>query len=64
MFFLKDLIKNIRNSVNMNQEQFAECLGTTVLSINRWENGKTEKKHIQAILYKHEVSETVMIVAE
>ena len=36
---MKDLIKNIRSSVNMNQEQFADCLGTTVLSINRWENG-------------------------
>lgn len=25
----------------MNQEQFAKSLGTTTLSINRWENGKT-----------------------
>ena len=38
---MKDLIKNIRSSVSMNQEQFAAHLGTTVLSINRWENGKT-----------------------
>ena len=50
---MKDLIKNIRISVNMNQEQFAECLGTTVLSINRWENGKTEpNKMAQKQLYQ------------
>ena len=50
---MKDLIKSIRTSVNMNQEQFAECLGTTVLSINRWENGKTEpNKMAQKQLYQ------------
>ncbi len=36
------LIKNIRQSVGMSQEQFANALGTTPLSINRWENGKTQ----------------------
>ena len=36
------LIKTIRQSAGMNQEQFAKALGTTVLSINRWENGKTQ----------------------
>ncbi|MBQ2742761.1 MAG: DUF3990 domain-containing protein [Oscillospiraceae bacterium] len=37
----------------MNQEQFAESLGTTVLSINRWENGKTEpNKMAQKQLYQ------------
>lgn len=50
---MKDIIKNMRNSVSMNQEQFAECLGTTVLSINRWENGKTEpNKMAQKQLYQ------------
>lgn len=38
---MKELIKAIRAAVNMNQEQFASALGTTPLSINRWENGKT-----------------------
>ena len=38
---MKDLIKAIRFAANMNQEQFASALGTTQLSINRWENGKT-----------------------
>ena len=38
---MKDLIKAIRSAAKMNQEQFASALGTTPLSINRWENGKT-----------------------
>ena len=38
---MKNLIKAIRSAANMNQEQFASALGTTTLSINRWENGKT-----------------------
>ena len=38
---MKDLIKAIRTAANMSQEQFAFSLGTTPLSINRWENGKT-----------------------
>ena len=38
---MKELIKAIRSAAGMNQEQFASALGTTPLSINRWENGKT-----------------------
>lgn len=34
------LMKYIRTSANLNQEQFASELGTTAQSINRWENGK------------------------
>ena len=37
---MKDLIKAIRANSGMNQEQFAFALGTTPLSVNRWENGK------------------------
>ena len=40
--FMDKLIKTIRQSAGMNQEQFAKALGTTALSINRWENGKTQ----------------------
>lgn len=39
---MDELIKAIRQSAGMNQEQFAKALGTTALSINRWENGKTQ----------------------
>ena len=38
---MNELMRYIRASANMNQEQFASALGTTVQSINRWENGKT-----------------------
>lgn len=37
-----ELIRKIRQSAQMSQEQFAKALGTTALSINRWENGKTQ----------------------
>ena len=37
---MKKIIKVIRLIADMSQEQFASSLGTTVLSINRWENGK------------------------
>lgn len=38
---MKTLIKTIRSQVNISQEEFASALGTTVVSINRWENGKS-----------------------
>lgn len=38
---MKKLIRMIRAKVNMSQEQFASVLGTSVVSINRWENGKS-----------------------
>ena len=37
---MKELIRLIRAKADMNQEQFASALGTTAVSINRWENGK------------------------
>lgn len=38
---MKRLIRMIRAKANMSQEQFAMALGTSVVSINRWENGKS-----------------------
>ncbi|MBR7153206.1 MAG: DUF3990 domain-containing protein [Candidatus Methanomethylophilaceae archaeon] len=38
---MKHLVKAIPSAMDMNQEQFASVLGTTPLSISRWENGKT-----------------------
>lgn len=38
---MKKLIKRIRELAGLSQEQFAGALGTTPVSINRWENGKT-----------------------
>jgi len=39
---MKQIIKQIRELSGLTQEQFAHELGTTAVSINRWENGKTQ----------------------
>ena len=39
---MENLYKVIRSIAKLSQEQFADELGTTPQSINRWENGKTE----------------------
>ena len=50
---MKELIKAIRLKANMSQEQFASVLGTTAVSINRWENGKsTPNQMAQNNLYQ------------
>lgn len=50
---MKDLIKFIRTEANLSQEDFAASLGTTVPSINRWENGKAvPNKMAQRQLYR------------
>ncbi len=64
---MKELIKAIRSAVNMNQEQFASVLGTTPLSINRWENGKTlPNRMAQTQLYnfckEHHISVYELII--
>ena len=65
---MKDLIKAIRFAANMNQEQFASALGTTPLSINRWENGKTlPNRMAQTQLYnfckEHAIDVAQLIIA-
>ena len=65
---MKDLIKAIRFATNMNQEQFASALGTTPLSINRWENGKTlPNRMAQTQLYnfckEHAIDVAQLIIA-
>ncbi len=37
---MKDLVKYIRTQAEMSQEQFADALGTTAITVNRWENDK------------------------
>jgi transcriptional regulator with XRE-family HTH domain len=37
---MKDLIKRIRQFASLTQQEFAEILGVTFATINRWENGK------------------------
>ncbi len=38
---MRYLVRKMRELAAMNQEQFAKSIGTTVVSINRWENGKS-----------------------
>lgn len=37
---MKDLIRKIRSSLEMNQMEFAEGLNVTFATVNRWENGR------------------------
>lgn len=38
---MRDLVKELRSRLGLAQEALAQRLGTTVLTVNRWENGKT-----------------------
>lgn len=39
-------IQEIRMLLQVSQERFAALLGTTVVSVNRWENGKTKPSRL------------------
>lgn len=39
-------IQAIRIKLGVTQEKFAQLLGTTVVSVNRWENGKTRPSRL------------------
>lgn len=64
---MKELIREIRQKVGMSQEQFADALGTTVLSINRWENGKNlptkmAQKHLASFCKEYHVPLAEMVI--
>lgn len=46
-------ILDIRKKLCVSQEKFAQLLGTTVVTVNRWENGKT----VPSRLYIKELKE-------
>lgn len=51
--FLKTLIKQVREYLNISQTKLAELLNITFATVNRWENGRTvPNKLAQATLYK------------
>lgn len=35
-------IRDMRSKLSMTQEEFAQALGITVSTVNRWENGHSE----------------------
>jgi len=37
---MNNIVKTIRKSIEMTQEQFARKLNVTITTIRRWENGK------------------------
>lgn len=51
---MKSLIRKIRHFVGLSQQEFADKLGVTFASINRWENGKTLPNNLaQMNLYEY-----------
>lgn len=38
---MKQLLQEIRDAFHLSQERFADLLGTTFATVNRWENGHT-----------------------
>ena len=50
---MKNLIKQIRNDLNMSQSEFAKRLGVSFATVNRWENGHSVSSKIaQTRLYE------------
>lgn len=39
-------IQDIRKNLAVSQEKFAQLLGTTVVTVNRWENGKASPSRL------------------
>lgn len=51
-------IEDIRKNMGVTQEKFAQLLGATTVTVNRWENGKTKPsrlyiKEIKELKSKH-----------
>lgn len=64
---MNDLIRKVRQAAGMSQEQFADALGTTPLSINRWENGKhtpsaMAQKHLVSFCKEHHIPLAEMVI--
>ena len=64
---MENLYKVIRSMAKLSQEKFADELGTTQLSINRWENGKTEpnrmaQKQLLRFCVEHQIELGELII--
>jgi len=63
------IVKQIRELAGLTQEQFARELGTTAVSINRWETGKTSlnnlaQKQLYTFCKEHSLNVGEMIVKD
>ncbi len=47
--FMQNMVKNIRLYVGLSQMDFAEKLGVTFATINRWENSKVSPNKLAQI---------------
>lgn len=41
-----DQVKYVRNQLNLSQKKFADLLGVSYATINRWENSKNEPSQL------------------
>ena len=53
-------IKKLRETMTLSQVEFAQVLGVSFASVNRWENGKHEptikiKRKIKALLREYNI---------
>lgn len=58
------VIKQLRQTMTLSQVEFAEFLGVSFASVNRWETGKHEptikvKRKIKALLREYDIAFSV-----
>lgn len=66
---INDIVKNVREQLNITQEQLAHELGISFSTINRWENGHTSpsklaKVRLIGFCYSNNISEEVIYILE
>ena len=44
-------VKHLRQSLGMSQEELAHALNVSYVTINRWENGKTEPNKMAKMVF-------------
>ena len=54
------VIKELRNKMTLSQVEFAQLLGVSFASVNRWETGKHEptikiKRKIKALMREYDI---------
>ena len=55
-------IKKLRDEMLLTQEEFGEVLGVSLVTVNRWENGKFEptikiKRELRHLFLKYKIKE-------
>lgn len=58
------IIKNIRKSLKLSQEELARELGVSFATINRWENGKSTPSKLAIVAVKDFCSKKGLICEE